>query len=849
MKRFLSLFLALIVAVGVCCSAPMTIEAEAATFSDINQNNVFIKQAVGAPTCTLCATINMMRRTSMLRGDANWATLTEATVKSTAWISGTGLRGSFTYSNSANGIGSISVTSATLPGNSNNTSKLISLLAAHPEGIVIYNGTHAVLLTDYTDGVFYCNDPDDEQPVGRVNVSRAYSVKPTNATKYWYVSSPKVNIGGSSSGTTTPSVSAATITEDLYYLKNKSTGDYLSVSCSEDKNGADVSHWSKSEEFQVKIKKNSNGYEMWFPNVSSTRVVNQWGDVPAAGARITLYTHSGNKTQSWIFQSYSGGYLIRSAYNTNLFMTINSYGQVILDNFTGGSGQIWYLEKTVVKPSWAKLTASATDIPIGGSITFNASSDTGTKYCIGIDNDGERVLTNEFDGSITLKFNAAGSYSAYVTASNSAGYFDSARITLTVHDNYTVSYNANGGSGAPSSQTKVYGTNLTLSTTKPTRTGYTFKGWGTSTGDTSVNYNPGDTYKSNSSITLYAIWSANTYTVSYNVNGGTGCPSSQTKTYGKDLTLSSTKPTRSGYTFLGWGTSADDTSVNYNPGDTYKSNSSITLYAIWEIIKPDPPAAPVVKMSKTSFAVGESVTIYWDSVPGATSYWISGWKSSDHVINEPSTSLSKTVSFANAGTYSVAVSAKDAYGQQTLSEWVTFTVYKPYTVKYDANGGAGAPSSQTKKSTSDLTLSTTKPTRSGYTFKGWGTSASDTTVDYAQGATYSTNANITLYAVWQCNHTLGTTIVNAKEPTYTETGYTGDTKCNTCEEIIKTGTSVSKLTLGVPQVKIANTTSGINVSWNSVSGAEKYIVYRKTYNDSTKAWGGWETLTSNCTTT
>lgn len=71
-----------------------------------------------------------------------------------------------------------------------------------------------------------------------------------------------------------------------------------------------------------------------------------------------------------------------------------------------------------------------------------------------------------------------------------------------------------------------------------------------------------------------------TYTVSYNANGA---PGNQTKTWGSNLTLSSTKPTRSGYNFVGWGTSASATSASYQPGGTYSSNSGITLYAIWQV--------------------------------------------------------------------------------------------------------------------------------------------------------------------------------------------------------------------------------------------------------------------------
>ncbi len=71
------------------------------------------------------------------------------------------------------------------------------------------------------------------------------------------------------------------------------------------------------------------------------------------------------------------------------------------------------------------------------------------------------------------------------------------------------------------------------------------------------------------------------YTISYNANGGSGAPSSQEKAYGKDLTLSSTVPTRSQFKFLGWSTDKNATVGTYNPGSVYTLNKSITLYAIW----------------------------------------------------------------------------------------------------------------------------------------------------------------------------------------------------------------------------------------------------------------------------
>ena len=174
---------------------------------------------------------------------------------------------------------------------------------------------------------------------------------------------------------------------------------------------------------------------------------------------------------------------------------------------------------------------------------------------------------------------------AYVK--NHSGYHDgvssvSVTINIPALASHTVSYNANGGSGAPGNQTKWYGSVLTLSSTRPTRTGYSFQGWATSASG-SVAYQPGGSYSADANITLYAVWKADTYAIKFDANGGTGAPSEQTKTYGVDLTLSSTIPTLKNYDFLGWGTSAGSTTIAYNPGDKYTANSAATLYAIWKL--------------------------------------------------------------------------------------------------------------------------------------------------------------------------------------------------------------------------------------------------------------------------
>ena len=164
-------------------------------------------------------------------------------------------------------------------------------------------------------------------------------------------------------------------------------------------------------------------------------------------------------------------------------------------------------------------------------------------------------------------------------------------FTVPALASYTVAYNANGGGGAPASQKKTHGVNLTLSTVKPTRTGYSFQGWALTKAEADDGdwyYGAGYTCGKNENLTLYAVWQVNTYSVQYNANGGTGAPSKQTKTYGVTLELSKDIPTRTNYKFLGWGTSASATTVTYKAGAKYSANAAVMLYAVWELayVKP-----------------------------------------------------------------------------------------------------------------------------------------------------------------------------------------------------------------------------------------------------------------------
>ena len=227
-------------------------------------------------------------------------------------------------------------------------------------------------------------------------------------------------------------------------------------------------------------------------------------------------------------------------------------------------------------------TSSVTGSINGKSITGSNSS---TRWCTSRDTyisfGGTAVSTTINKSASTTSKSLSISWTWNGTTTT-----NSVNISIGALPTYTISYNANGGSGAPSSQTKAHGTALTLSSTTPTRSGWTFMGWGTSADDTTADYAAGGTYSTDAPATLYAIWKKD-ITMSFNVNGGDSgsAPSSETKsiynaTADTSFTVPSQTPTRTNYRFTGWKVGSTTTIVQ--PAGTVTLSSSATLYAQWE---------------------------------------------------------------------------------------------------------------------------------------------------------------------------------------------------------------------------------------------------------------------------
>lgn len=297
---------------------------------------------------------------------------------------------------------------------------------------------------------------------------------------------------------------------------------------------------------------------------------------------------------------------------------------------------------------------------------------------------------------------------------------------------YTVSYNANGGSGAPSAQTKWYGENLTLSGIRPTRTGHIFSGWSGSDGKA---YNPGSTYSGNGALTLTAKWGTNTYTVTFKDGHSGATLKTQTVNYNTNATPPA-PPSRTGYTFAGWN------------GSYTNVTSNRTITAKWTINK------YYIDVNGTLNGEHQSGTAPMGTFDVYINNSLAMNDTADyHQLHNYQTSYRVQDIKANTG-YNYTGSSGSALSgtvpANNVSISLNFTT-KGYTVSFDANIGeavSNMPSSFIKTHFVSVKLPSNVPTARRYEFLGWATSA-DGEVKYKPGDMYSTEGNATLYAIWK----------------------------------------------------------------------------------------------------
>ena len=288
----------------------------------------------------------------------------------------------------------------------------------------------------------------------------------------------------------------------------------------------------------------------------------------------------------------------------------------------------------------------------------------------------------------------------------------SASVTVTAPV-YTVTYNANGGSVSPASNAVNQGNSVTLPT--PTRSGYTFNGWFTAaTGGTKIS----SPYAPTASITLFAQW---TQTITYNANGGTVTPSSNVVNAGSSVTLPT--PTRSGYTFNGWFTAATGGTKISSP---YTPTGNVTLFAQW--------TQNVTTYTVTYNANGGSVSPASSAVNQGSSVTLPTPTRSGWTFNGWFTAATGGTKVSSPYTPTAAITL--------FAQWTRIT----YLVTYNANGGVVLPTSNVVNAGSSVTLPT--PTRNGYTFNGWFTTAAGGT---KVNNPYIPTSAITLFAQWTQN--------------------------------------------------------------------------------------------------
>lgn len=313
---------------------------------------------------------------------------------------------------------------------------------------------------------------------------------------------------------------------------------------------------------------------------------------------------------------------------------------------------------------------------------------------------------------------------------------------------YTATFNGNGGTPSPSTITKTYGSELgTLPTA--TRTGYTFLGWYTaSSGGTKIS----STTKITGNVTYYAQWSINSYTLTYNVNGGNAVsPTSKSIQYGSAYGTLPT-PTKNSdaeftYAFAGWYTAASGgTQVTAN---TTMGAGNTTIYAHWTA-------------TRRSYTIGYQTT--YGSL-NRTSQSVTYGSKGSCTLTMPSNDAQYTYTFqgwytaANGGGTKVGSSltleTPSVTGAATYYAYVTRAVNR-YTFTFNANGGSTPSSSSITKAYNEAigtlpTCSKAADNTYTYAFAGWFDTAAAT--DGTQlTTTTKVTSNKTWYARWTATY-------------------------------------------------------------------------------------------------
>ncbi|MDR1065177.1 MAG: InlB B-repeat-containing protein, partial [Oscillospiraceae bacterium] len=304
---------------------------------------------------------------------------------------------------------------------------------------------------------------------------------------------------------------------------------------------------------------NTLGSSATFINLNSTvsGVISPNTDVdwfrfslPAAGSITIASTVSGG-LDSYGYLYSSSQSLIASnddlngrAFGMSVNLPIGTY-YIKVASYNGTSSGSYTLRITGTASSAGTSTPTPATTTSGGSATINPGAARSISVYSGVTGRVRISTTATVTGT-------------YIFTSSGNGSYDPA------------AYNSNSSSASRIADDEAGSSNFRLSVNLSAGQAYSF--YAGTYGNGAASY----------VVSVTAPATVYTYTVSYNANGGSGAPASQTKTQNAGLTLSSVRPTRSGYAFLGWSTGSAATSASYQPGGSYTANANVMLYAVWQ---------------------------------------------------------------------------------------------------------------------------------------------------------------------------------------------------------------------------------------------------------------------------
>lgn len=319
---------------------------------------------------------------------------------------------------------------------------------------------------------------------------------------------------------------------------------------------------------------------------------------------------------------------------------------------------------------------------------------------------------------------------------------------------YNVTLDGQGGAGGHENVQATYDSEMP-EITPPARAGYQFAGYYDQTEGGTQYYNDdgssAKTWDKTEDSTLYAHWTANSYQVTFDANGGEGSMNAEDFTYGEAKALTQNNFTKTGYNFAGWATTANAGEAEHEDGEnvsnlTTEQNGTVNLYAVWK------PIAYMVSFSGNGNDGGsmEDQTFRYDTEASlrGNGYTRTGY----HFLGWAKTAGAQVTYTDGASVNNLTATADDRITLYAVWEANT------YTVRFDANGGTGdqmALQSFTYDAAVEA-LSKNTYTRDNYTFLGWARTKNATTPDYTDqqevnNLVTTQGETLILYAVWRAD--------------------------------------------------------------------------------------------------